>query len=342
MIDMETRLGGLTLPNPVLTAAGCGGTGRELGRFFDVGRLGALVTPSITPQPRAGRPAPRLTETPSGVLNAAGLQGPGIETFLRRDLPWLAEREARVVVSVAGGSVGEYAEVARRLGDAPGVSAVEINLSCPNVEDRGSMFAAHPSAAGRLVRAVRASTPRRLPVVAKLSADVTDIVGVAMACADAGADGLSMINTLHGMAIDTTTLRPRLAGITGELSGPAIRPVAVRCVYQVHAALPEVPIIGIGGIRTGLDVLEFVLAGASAVAVGTATLHDPSACVRILRELEGALKERGIDRLADVVGLAHKPAGSLHRRIDPNVGLAVAGDTAGAGSTEPIEQETTQ
>jgi dihydroorotate dehydrogenase (NAD+) catalytic subunit len=331
MSVLETRLGHVGLPNPIMTAAGCGGAGRELGRFFDVAKLGAVVTPSIMSEARAGRPAPRLAETPSGVLNATGLQGPGIGTFLSRDLPWLNEQGARTIVSIAGNSVREYAEVAGRLADAPGVTAVEINTSCPNVEDRGLMFAAHPSAAAEVVRAVRAHTRRGVPVLAKLSADVTDVVGVAMACADAGADGLSMINALHGMAIDTTTLRPRLAGVTGGLSGPAIRPVAVRCVYQVHAALPELPIIGMGGVRTGLDALELLLAGASAVAVGTVNFHDPSACVRILRELDGALRERGIDRLADIVGLAHKPAGTLIRRIDPNVGV-----------DEPIEQETLQ
>lgn len=330
-VDLRTRLGHVGLPNPIMTAAGCGGTGRELGRFFDVAKLGAFVTPSITPEPRAGRPTPRLAETPSGVLNSTGLQGPGIDTFSSRDLPWLDEQGARTIVSIAGNSVEEYTEVAGRLAGAPGVAAIEINTSCPNVEDRGLMFAAHPTAAAEIVRAVRAHTRRDVPVLAKLSADVTDVVGVAMACADAGADGLSMINTLHGMAIDTTRLRPRLAGITGGLSGPAIRPVAVRCVYQVHAALPEVPIIGMGGVRTGLDALELVLAGASAVAVGTASIHDPSACVRILRELEAALRERGIARLADAVGLAHKPAGTLMRRIDPNVGVG-----------EPTEQETLQ
>jgi dihydroorotate dehydrogenase (NAD+) catalytic subunit len=300
-VDLQTLLGNVTLPNPVMPAAGCGGTGRELGRFFDVAKLGAFVTPSITPEARSGRPAPRLAETPSGVLNSTGLQGPGIEAFLSHDLPWLDEQGARTIVSIAGNSLEEYAEVAGRVAEAPGVTAVEINTSCPNVEDRGLMFAAHPTAAAEVVRA------------------------------DAGADGLSMINTLHGMAVDTTTLRPRLAGVTGGLSGPAIRPVAVRCVYQVHSALPEVPIIGIGGVRTGLDALELILAGASAVAVGTANIHDPSACVRILRELDAALRERGIARLADAVGLAHKPAGTLMRRIDPNVGVG-----------EPTEQETLQ
>jgi dihydroorotate dehydrogenase (NAD+) catalytic subunit len=328
-VDLRTRLGHAELPNPVMTAAGCGGMGRELGRFFDVAKLGAVVTPSITPEPRTGRPAPRLAETPSGVLNSTGLQGPGIDAFLARDLPWLEEQGARTIVSIAGNSPEDYAEVAERLAAVSGVAAVEINTSCPNVEDRGLMFAAHPTAAAEVVRAVRATTRRDVPVLAKLSADVTDVVGVAMACADAGADGLSMINTLHGMAVDTTTFRPRLAGVTGGLSGPAIRPVAVRCVYQVHAALPELPIVGMGGVRTGLDALELILAGASAVAVGTATIHDPSACPRILRELETAMRERGIVNLADLVGLAHKPAGTLIRRIDPNVGVG-----------EPTEQET--
>lgn len=331
MSALETRLGGVVLPNPIMTAAGCGGTGRELGRFVDLSRLGAFVTPSITPLPRAGRPAPRLAETPSGVLNATGLQGPGVEAFAADDLPWLAGQGARVIVSLAGGSVQEYAEVARALAGAAGVTAVEINTCCPNLEDRGSMFAAHPAAAAELVRAVRSRTPRHVPVLAKLSADVTDVAGVALACADAGADGLALINALHGMAVDTTTMRPRLSGITGGLSGPAIRPVAVRCVYQVHAALPDVPIVGIGGVRTGLDALELILAGASAVAVGTATLHDPSACARVLRELDAALKERRVERVADVVGLAHKPAGTLIRPIDPNVGM-----------TGPLEQETVQ
>lgn len=330
-VDLRARLGHVELPNPIMTAAGCAGTGRELGRFFDVAKLGAFVTPSITPQPRAGRPAPRLAETPSGVLNSTGLQGPGIEGFVSRDLPWLDEQGARTIVSIAGNSPEEYAEVASHLAACPGVAGVEINTSCPNVEDRGLMFAAHPMAAAEVVLAVRANTRRDLLVLAKLSADVTDVVGVAMACADAGADGLSMINTLHGMAVDTTTLRPRLAGVTGGLSGPAVRPVAVRCVYQVHAALPEVPIVGMGGVRTGLDALELILAGASAVAVGTANIHDPSACVRILRELDAAMRERGIARLADAVGLAHKPPGTLMRRIDPNVGVG-----------EPTEQETLQ
>jgi dihydroorotate dehydrogenase (NAD+) catalytic subunit len=290
-----------------MTASGCAAAGRELGDFFDLTAIGAVVTKSIMAAPRSGRPTPRMAETPSGMLNSIGLQGPGIDAFLAQDLPWLVDVGARALVSIAGGSVGEYASLARRLAPEPGVAAVEVNISCPNVEDRGLVFACDPSASAAVISAVRAELPERVPVFAKLSPDVTDITSIARSCVSAGADGLSVINTLLGMAIDVDTMRPVLAGITGGLSGPAIRPVAVRCVWQVHQALPDVPIIGIGGIRTGLDALEFVLAGASAVQVGTATFGDPSAPVRVLSELREALAARGIKRLADIVGAAHRP-----------------------------------
>ncbi|RAY13246.1 dihydroorotate dehydrogenase [Actinomadura craniellae] len=316
-VAMTTRLGALELPNPIMTAAGCGGSGRELARFVDLSRLGAFVTASVTPQPRAGRPTPRAAETPSGMLTAAGLPGPGLDGFLERDLPWLAGQGARTVVSIVGNGVAEYTAVARRLSEVAGVAAVEVNVSAPNAEDRGRTFGSHPGPAAEVVRAVRRHTRPEIPVLAKLAPDVTDIVTIALACADAGADGLSLVNTMVGMAIDPVTLRPALTGVSGGLSGPAIRPVAVRCVYQVHAALPRTPIVGIGGVATGLDALEFVLAGASAVGVGTTLFHDPSAGTRILRELEDALAERGIGRLADAVGLAHKPAGFFPPQIRP-------------------------
>lgn len=309
-VDMRTRLGWVDLPNPVLTASGCAASGRELAQFFDIARLGAVVTKSIMLHPRAGRPTPRMAETASGMLNSIGLQGPGIDVLLRRDLPWLLSRRARAVVSIAGERIADYAELARRLHGALGVTALEVNISCPNVEDRGQVFACDPSAAAYAVAAVREATPADVPVLAKLSPDVTDIVGIARSCVDAGADGLSLVNTLLGMAIDTDTMRPVLAGGSGGLSGPAIRPVAVRCIWQVHEALPEVPIIGMGGVNTGLDALELLLAGASAVSVGTAIFRDPGACLRILRELEAAASARGFDRLTDVIGLAHKPAGT--------------------------------
>jgi dihydroorotate dehydrogenase (NAD+) catalytic subunit len=319
-VDLRARLAHIELPNPILTASGCAGSGRELAQFFDVSKIGAIVTKSVMLVPRAGRPTPRMAETPSGMLNSIGLQGPGIDAFLQRDLPWLLSRGARAVVSIAGGTAGEFAELAARLSDASGLTAVEVNISCPNVEDRGQVFACDPIAAASVVAGVRGSLRYDVPVFAKLSPDVTDIVAIAGACVEAGADGLSMINTLLGMAIDTQAMRPVLAGVTGGLSGPAIRPIAVRCIWQVHEAYPEVPIIGMGGVRTGRDALELILAGASLVSVGTSIFHDPSACVRILRELEEELASKGIERLGDAIGMAQEPHRMPGRRLSGNVG----------------------
>ncbi len=317
-VDLRTRLGHVELPNPIMTASGCAGAGRELAQFMDVSKIGAIVTKSVMLSPRSGRPTPRMAETPSGMLNSIGLQGPGIDAFLQRDLPWLLSRGARAVVSIAGGTVAEYADLAGRLSDAAGVTAIEVNISCPNVEHRGQVFACQPDSSAAVIEAVRARARYDIPVFAKLSPDVTDIVAIAKACVAAGADGLSMINTLLGMVIDTDTMRPQLAGLTGGLSGPAIRPVAVRCIWQVREALPGVPIIGMGGVRTGRDALELILAGASMVSVGTTIFHDPSACARILRELEEELTERGVERLADVVGLAHQARALTGRALSPN------------------------
>jgi dihydroorotate dehydrogenase (NAD+) catalytic subunit len=304
--DLRTRLGNVELPNPILTASGCASSGRELAQFIDVSKIGAIVTKSVMLAPRAGRPTPRMAETSSGMLNSIGLQGPGIDAFLQRDLPWLLSRGARAVVSIAGSTVEEYAELAARLSDAAGVTALEVNISCPNVEHRGQVFACDAADAAAVMAAVRARTRYDIPVFAKLSPDVTDVVAIARACVSAGADGLSMINTLLGMVIDTDTMRPVLAGLTGGLSGPASRPVAVRCVWQVSEALPDVPIIGMGGVMTGRDALELILAGASMVSIGTAMFNDPSACARILRELDDELARRGIERLSEVIGLAHE------------------------------------
>jgi dihydroorotate dehydrogenase (NAD+) catalytic subunit len=317
--DLRTRLGHVELPSPILTAAGCAGTGRELAQYLDVAKLGAVVTKSIMLDPRAGRPSPRAAETAGGLLSSVGLPGPGADVFLQRDLPWLLSRGARAVVSIAGGSVDEYAELAARLSDAAGVTAIEVNISCPNVEDRGQVFSCDPGASAAVVEAVRARVRYDIPVFAKLSPDVTDIVTIARACVGAGADGLSMINTLLGMTIDTDTMRPVLAGVTGGLSGPAIRPIAVRCIWQVRKALPDVPIIGMGGVKTGRDALEMILAGAAMVSVGTTIFHDPSACVRILRELDEELARRGIERLTDVIGRAHEPRGTPRRRLSGSV-----------------------
>ncbi len=307
MADLSTRLASLELPNPILTASGCAAAGRELGQFFDVAELGAVVTKSIMLAPRSGRATPRMAETPSGMLNSIGLQGPGIDAFIENDLAWLAAHGARTVVSIAGGQTDEFATLARRLYGHPAVSMIEVNISCPNVESRGQVFACDPHASARVIGAVRRAADPKIPIFAKLTPDVTDIGVIARACADSGADGVSLINTVLGLVIDTDTFGPALGGVTGGLSGPAIRPIAVRCVWQVHQAVPHLPILGMGGIGSGLDALQFILAGASAVSVGTAIFGDPSAPMRILSELDQALDERGFASVRDAIGLAHRP-----------------------------------
>jgi dihydroorotate dehydrogenase (NAD+) catalytic subunit len=305
MVDLRTSLGRLQLPNPVLTASGCAASGKELSQFFDLAALGGFVTKSIMLRARSGRATPRMAETPSGMLNSIGLQGPGIDAFLAHDLPWLHAQGARAVVSIAGGHTDEYVALAKRLYNHP-ADLIEVNISCPNVESRGQVFACDPIAAGRVISAVRRAAHPNMPVFAKLSPDVTDIGLIARAVTDAGADGISLINTLLGMEIDLDTLRPVLGGGTGGLSGPAIRPVALRCVWQVHQAVPHMPLLGMGGIMTGRDALRFLLAGASAVSVGTAVFHDPTAPVRILAELEAELDARGFSSVTDAIGFAHK------------------------------------
>ena len=311
--DMRVQLAGISLPNPLMTASGCAANGRELHRFFDISQLGAFVTKTVLAQPRSGRGTPRMAETPSGMLNSIGLQGPGIAEFARVDLVWLKSVGARVLVSIAGNTAGEFADVAAALAESPAFDAVvgvEVNISCPNVANRGLVFACDPLSSATVIALVREKLPATIPVFAKLSPDVSDIVEIAGACVKAGADGLTMINTLLAMVIDTRLLRPQVAGVTGGLSGPAIRPVAVRAIWQVRAAmlegrLPAVPIIGVGGVRTGDDALQLVAAGASAIQVGTATFNDPSAPLRVSRELAAALQDRGFARFSDAVGIAH-------------------------------------
>ena len=328
-IDMSTTLGAWNLANPMMTASGCAGYGRELDQFFDITSIGALVTKSIMLEPRSGRATPRMAETPSGMLNSIGLQGPGIDEFMTRDLPWLESRGAQVMVSIAGTTVEEFSRLAQKLRTTSAVSGVEVNISCPNVEDRGHVFACDATASSTVLDAVRRNTAPSVPVFAKLSPDVTDIVAIAQACVDGGADGLSMINTLLGLAINTETMRPHLGGITGGLSGPAVRPVAVRAVWQVHRALPDVPIIGMGGIRNGNDAFEFMLAGASAVQVGTTIFNDPSAPPRILTHLQRIVASHGFSRLADAIGHAHRPSPTpVPSVIDDDV--ASEPDSAGA------------
>ena len=305
-VDMSTTLAGATFSSPVMTASGCAGYGRELDQFFDITEIGAVVTKSIMMQPRSGRPTPRMAETPSGMLNSIGLQGPGVDQFIERDLAWLEQRGAQVVVSIAGSTADEYIRLAQKLRHSSAVAAVEVNISCPNVENRGLVFACDPAASATVIEGARRNSAPGTPVFAKLSPDVTDIVSIARACVDAGADGLSMVNTMLGVVIDTDTMLPHLGGVTGGLSGPAIRPVAVRAVWQVHSALPHVPIIGMGGISSGADAFEFILAGASAVQVGTLIFNDPSAPIRVAHELQQLLGDREFQRVEDAVGHAHR------------------------------------
>lgn len=304
-VDLSTELAYAKFENPIFTASGCASSGKELSQFFPLTELGAMVTKSIMLKPRSGRATPRMAETPSGMLNSIGLQGPGIDLFLEEDLPWLLTTGARAVVSIAGESVDEYGALARRLRGVRGISAIEVNISCPNVENRGLVFACDPQSARAVIETVRINIGGEYPIIAKLSPDVTDICLIAGEVINAGADGLALINTLLGMVIDSKTLKPVLGGKTGGLSGPAIRPVAVRAIYQVHAKFPKTPILGMGGVTSGADALQLIAAGASAVSVGTASFGDPLAPVRIKEELKSLLSSHGFSRLTDAIGVAH-------------------------------------
>jgi len=299
-VDLTTSVGALGLANPIATASGCFASGREMDRFVDVGGIGAVVVKSVTRAPRQGLPTPRMVETPSGMLNAIGLQNPGVDRWLEDDLPWLVEHGATTVVSIAGDTVDDFVHVARRLRGVDGVDAIEVNLSCPNVEHRGLVFALDPVASAELIRAV--ARVADVPVLAKLSADASDVVAVASAVVDAGADALTLINTILGMAIDPVTGRAEIANTYGGLSGPAIRPVAVRVVHQVHSAMPEVPIVGCGGVRTVEDVVQFLRAGASAVAVGTGGFVDPFATETLRDGLASWLAEHGHASARELIG----------------------------------------
>ena len=307
MIDLSTTLGNAWFPSPLFTASGCASSGKELAQFIDLREIGAVVTKSVMSKARYGRPTPRMAETPSGMINSIGLQGPGIDEFLAHDLPWLVSQRARVIVSIAGETVEEYATLARKVRSAPGISALEVNISCPNVENRGLVFACDPDASRRVIDGVRKTLGGELPIIAKLSPDVTDLVSIAKSVVDAGADGLALINTVLSMVINLDTMRPHLGGKTGGLSGPAIRPIAVRAIYQVHEALPTVPILGMGGVASGRDALELILAGAKGVSVGTASFGDPAAIITIQNELKELLKVRGFTSVAQAVGFAHRP-----------------------------------
>lgn len=305
-LDFSTKIGSKRFSNPIFTASGCASSGQELSQFFPLTEIGAIVTKSIMTKARTGRATPRMAETPSGMLNSIGLQGPGIDAFLENDIPWLVANSAKIIVSIAGETVDEYGVLARRLRAVPGISAVEVNISCPNVENRGQVFACHPDTATAVIESVRRNIGGELPIVAKLSPDVTNIVEIAQSVINAGVDGLALINTLLGMVIDTNTMKPKLAGKTGGLSGPAIRPVAVRVIYQVHQAFPNTPIVGMGGVASGRDAFELVLAGASAVSIGTATFGNPTAVLQIRDQLSELLLEKGITDFRDAIGFAHR------------------------------------
>jgi dihydroorotate dehydrogenase (NAD+) catalytic subunit len=305
-VDVSTTLGNAWFPSPIFTASGCASSGKELSQFFPLNSIGAVVTKSVMSKPRHGRPTPRMAETPSGMLNSIGLQGPGIDAFLANDVPWLLEQKARVVVSIAGETIEEYSTLARKLRSVSGLSAVEVNISCPNVENRGLVFACDPDASRRVIDGVRKTIGGELPIIAKLSPDVTNLPEIAKGVVDAGADALALINTVLGMVINLDTMKPHLGGRTGGLSGPAIRPVAVRAIYQVHAALPSTPILGMGGVASGRDALELILAGASGVSIGTASFGNPTALIKIQNELRDLLAARGFATLKDAVGFAHR------------------------------------
>jgi len=296
--DLKTNLGKLKLKNPVMTASGTFGYGREFSEFIDLSRLGAIVVKGISLKPMKGNPAPRICETPCGMLNAIGLQNPGLKGFLKEQLPFLKNLKTKIIVNILGNSIDEYIELAEKLEDS-GVHAIELNVSCPNVKKGGIVFGTDPGLFEELIARVRKRV--RLPLITKLSPNVTDITLFATIAENAGSDVLSLINTVTGMSIDIRTRRPRLANITGGLSGPAIRPVAVRMVWQCYNAV-SIPIIGMGGIMSADDAIEFILAGASGVAVGTGNFISPGTTMDILQGIQSYMSARNIESLNELVG----------------------------------------
>ena len=299
MTDLSVDIAGLHLRNPVLLASGTFGHGAEYAGWMDFTRIGGVVTKTITMQPRAGNRPPRTVETPAGMLNAIGLQNPGLAGFIAEKLPLLKDLPTAVVVSIAGTSAEEFAEMARRLDGLPGVHALELNISSPNMKDGGMLFGCRPNAAHDVTAAVKRAV--RTPVIVKLTPNVTDIAEVAAAAEEGGADGVALINTLLGMAVDARSRRPILGNVTGGLSGPAIKPVALAMTWRV-ARRVRIPVIGMGGISTAQDALEFLIVGASAVQVGTATFVNPTCALDILDGIEGYCREAGVQRVGEIVG----------------------------------------
>ncbi len=307
-VNLEVQLGRLKLRNPVIGASGCCGMARELADFVDFSGVGGLVTKSITLEPRPGNPPPRVVETPAGMLNSIGLANEGCEEFVKQELPFLKELDTAVIVSIAGESADEYAELARNLEGFDAIQALEINISCPNVGKAGLIFGRDPAETHRLLAAVRKVSRRFL--IVKLTPHVDELEEVARAAVDAGSDALSLTNTFIGLAVDWEQRKPKLGGVTGGLSGPAIRPLAL---YQLHRLAHTVncPLIGMGGITSGEDVLEFMVTGASAVEVGTANFIDPRALQRIVEELRRTLEDAGISRVDSLVGTLEPPGASF-------------------------------
>jgi dihydroorotate dehydrogenase (NAD+) catalytic subunit len=298
-VNMQVDLGGLIMANPVTDASGTFASGREYDEFTDVARMGAVTTKGVSLNGWAGNPAPRIAETPSGMLNSIGLQNPGVAVMIERDLPWLAAKGVPVIVNVSGHSVQEYAEVIEALDGQQTVSAYEVNISCPNVDAGGMTFGTDPHLAETVVRACRERTDK--PLIVKLTPNVTDVTEIALAAVAGGADALSLINTLLGMAIDARTRTPKLARVVGGLSGPAVKPIALRMVWETYKAV-EVPLLGMGGIASAEDAIEFMLAGATAVAVGTASFYEPRTVGQVIDGMEAYCAEQGVDDINELIG----------------------------------------
>lgn len=303
MNRLQVELPGLSMKNPVMPASGCFSFGKEYAEFYDLSKLGAIAVKAATAEPRFGNPTPRVAETASGMLNAIGLQNPGVDRIIAEELPRLEAYDVPIVANIAGNTMEDYVKVAEKISQAPNVHALELNISCPNVKEGGIMFGTDPQLAAQLTKRVKEASDRALYV--KLSPNTSDIVALARAVEEAGADGLSMINTLLGMRLDTKTGRPILANQSGGLSGPAIKPVAIRMIYEVAQAV-SLPIIGMGGIQSAEDVIEFFQAGVSAVAVGTANFVDPFACPKIIDDLDELLVKRNVEDISRMTGRSWK------------------------------------
>ncbi|MCC3357534.1 dihydroorotate dehydrogenase [Bacillus sp. REN16] len=303
MNRLQVELPGLSLKNPIMPASGCFGFGKEYSKFYDLSELGAIMIKATTAQPRFGNPTPRVAETSAGMLNAIGLQNPGLKKVISEELPWLEQFDVPIIANVAGSQIEDYVEVAREISKASNVHALELNISCPNVKTGGIAFGTIPEVAAELTSYVKEVSS--VPVYVKLSPNVSNIVEMAKAIETAGADGLTMINTLIGMRIDLKTGNPILANKTGGLSGPAIKPVAIRMIHEVSQAV-SIPIIGMGGVQTAEDVLEYIYAGASAVAVGTANFVDPYVCPTIIRKLPSLLDNYGYKHISECQGRSWK------------------------------------